>query len=169
MPLPDYDLSLNNASTARDVAEFVLTHNLNMGEIVSYVNSIRGAVNNITGNQGTTPTQVREIIQSERYEILIPVVWATNTLPIDSTNPTLGTMTRTQNDDDSVTITVTNIKNTRKLIPDIRTFSGEIAYVNVTVTESFITINIDRIEDLSVTPGHTDNSTDPNIKRLILI
>lgn len=168
--LPTYDLEVYKAESAEDSAALLMTHNINVLEIADYVNKLKAFVEESLSNdtQGTTISQVNTLIESAKYEITIPVVWSTSTLPIDVSNPTLGTMTRTNNPDGSVSVAITNIKNKRKIIVQVQTYAGHVVRPKILISQSFVTLTFARRVDLDPTVGHTPATTDPNIKKLII-
>lgn len=169
--LPDYDLSLNKAVPSEDTAALLQNHNINAEELVEYINSIKSYVQENVGNDtsGTTPSQVHDIILASKQIITLPVVWTSNTLPIDATNPELGTMTRTINPTGSVTVVITNVKNSKQIVVQCRTLGGEIVRPKITLTTAFVTVFFARQEDLAATPGWGGTSAnDPNIKEILI-
>ena len=167
--LPSYPLSLQKAKTSEDAAAHVLVHNINSEELVEYINQLKLYIEESlsTETQGITSAQARTIVENSKYEINIPISWPTSTINING-DASLGTMTRTNNADGSVTITITNIKNTKKLIAQVQTLSGVVVNPKITITKSFIILHFNRRNDVDATPGYGDNSTDPNIKKLII-
>lgn len=170
MTLPDYPLELQKALMSEDQAAHVTVHNLNMDELVEYINRLRDYVASAVSveTSGITAAQARTIIESQKVQVTLPVAWPSSTMPIMDGTTQIGTMTRTNNPDGSASIAITNVKNTRKILVQVQSFDGQVVRPRISITNSFITIHFQRREDIDPTAGHSDQNTDPNIKRVII-
>jgi hypothetical protein len=170
MPLPSYDLSLQKIELNNDPPGSALINNINADELVTYINAIKNYIaDNISSDvTGITSTQAKALIEAAKHIITLPVIWPTSTLYIDPSNPSLGTITRTNAANGSCSIVVTNVKNSKKIIVQMQSYAGDVVRPKINITSTYITITFARREDLDQTPGHTNTTTDPNIKYLII-
>lgn len=174
MQLPNYNLTLNDASTSDDSSALAITHNLNMAEIVEYVNAIKDYVALLdgSGNGSLTQAQFNTLLDSSKSTVVL-LAGMTNGQYIDFNGYRIthaGPNTDISVASVKYVITDTDVErntNFRKAFISVKEYAGAHIYPLIDCDLTSATITFANASEMS--SSQAEQSTDPNNKRITIL
>lgn len=174
MPLPIYPLSLQASQQNEDSASLSVVHNLNMIELMNYINEVVAHIATLGGGGGgssLTQAQFNQLLATSKNDVLLRAGMLNNEtidfneyrltrLGIPAGYPTTAVEFR---------ITDTNIPrntNFRKISIIVRDYNGNTVEPLIKATLTYISLIF--MEAIDVSSTQLDPLTDPNSKRITI-